>query len=35
MTAALHDGRPPSGEWTTDDLDALPDDGRRRELRRS
>ncbi|WP_343898461.1 hypothetical protein [Micromonospora gifhornensis] len=30
MTAALH--QPPSGEWTTDDLDALPDDGRRREL---
>ncbi|MBL6278416.1 Uma2 family endonuclease [Micromonospora fiedleri] len=32
MTAALHDDQPPSGEWTTDDLDALPDDGRRREL---
>lgn len=24
--------RPPAGEWTTDDLDALPEDGRRREL---
>ncbi|MER7167645.1 Uma2 family endonuclease [Micromonospora sp. NPDC000207] len=32
MTAALHDDCPPPGEWTTDDLDALPDDGRRREL---
>ncbi|SCL40656.1 hypothetical protein GA0074692_5910 [Micromonospora pallida] len=29
MTAALH---PPDGGWTTDDLDALSDDGRRREL---
>lgn len=32
MTAALHDDYPPPGEWTTDDLDALPDDGRRHEL---
>lgn len=32
MTAALHDDYPPPGEWTTDDLDALPDDGRRREI---
>jgi Uma2 family endonuclease len=31
MTAALTDP-PPSGEWTTDDLDSLPDDGLRREL---
>jgi Uma2 family endonuclease len=31
MTAALSD-RPPVGGWTTDDLDALPDDGVRREL---
>ncbi|SBT47959.1 Uma2 family endonuclease [Micromonospora auratinigra] len=30
MTAALHDEFPPPGEWTTDDLDRLPDDGRRR-----
>jgi Uma2 family endonuclease len=31
MTAALSD-RPPVGGWTTDDLDALPEDGVRREL---
>ncbi|GGM23511.1 MULTISPECIES: Uma2 family endonuclease [Micromonospora] len=31
MTAALS-SEPPEGGWTTDDLDALPDDGRRREL---
>ncbi len=31
MTAALSD-LPPPGGWTTDDLDALPDDGSRREL---
>jgi Uma2 family endonuclease len=31
MTAALND-IPPSGEWTTDDLDALTEDGLRREL---
>ncbi|SCF17291.1 Uma2 family endonuclease [Micromonospora mirobrigensis] len=30
MTAALHDEFPPPGEWTTDDLDRLPGDGRRR-----
>lgn len=32
MTAALSDTFPPAGEWTTEDLDAMPDDGRRREL---
>ncbi|RKN44285.1 Uma2 family endonuclease [Micromonospora endolithica] len=32
MTAALHGDYPPEGGWTTDDLDALPEDGRRREL---
>ena len=32
MTAALSDAYPPEGGWTTDDLDAMPDDGRRREL---
>lgn len=32
MTAALHGDYPPPGEWTTDDLDRLPDDGRRHEL---
>ena len=32
MTAALSDAYPPTGGWTTDDLDALPDDGHRREL---
>jgi Uma2 family endonuclease len=31
MTAAMSD-LPPAGGWTTDDLDALPDDGIRREL---
>ncbi|MFF5175248.1 Uma2 family endonuclease [Micromonospora sp. NPDC000089] len=32
MTAALESDHPQEREWTTDDLDALPDDGRRREL---
>lgn len=32
MTAALQSDYPPDGGWTTDDLDALPEDGRRREL---
>lgn len=32
MTAALSETFPPAGEWTTEDLDAMPDDGRRREL---
>lgn len=32
MTAALQSDYPPESEWTTDDLDALPEDGRRREL---
>ncbi|MEE6305713.1 hypothetical protein V1634_02540 [Plantactinospora veratri] len=32
MTAALNDPYPPAGGWTTDDLDAMPDDGHRREL---
>jgi len=32
MTAALSEVYPPPGGWTTDDLDNLPDDGRRREL---
>ncbi|AVT39162.1 Uma2 family endonuclease [Plantactinospora sp. BB1] len=32
MTAALNDPYPPTGGWTTDDLDAMPDDGHRREL---
>ena len=31
MTAALSAG-PPAGGWTTDDLEALPEDGLRREL---
>ncbi|MFI7578579.1 Uma2 family endonuclease [Micromonospora sp. NPDC049497] len=31
MTAALH-GYARPGEWTTDDLDAMPPDGRRREI---
>jgi Uma2 family endonuclease len=31
MTAAVSD-RPPADGWTTDDLDALPEDGVRREL---
>ncbi|MCG5444439.1 Uma2 family endonuclease [Micromonospora sp. NIE79] len=32
MTAALQSDYPPESGWTTDDLDALPEDGRRREL---
>jgi Uma2 family endonuclease len=32
MTAALSEIHPPPGGWTTDDLDALPEDGYRREL---
>ncbi|MFG1677245.1 Uma2 family endonuclease [Micromonospora sp. NPDC049282] len=32
MTAALESDHPQEREWTTDDLDALPEDGRRREL---
>jgi hypothetical protein len=32
MTAGLSDAYPPPGGWTTDDLDAMPDDGHRREL---
>ncbi|MBY8873969.1 Uma2 family endonuclease [Micromonospora sp. PLK6-60] len=32
MTAALESDHPPERAWTTDDLDALPEDGRRREL---
>jgi Uma2 family endonuclease len=32
MTAAPDDVYPPPDGWTTDDLDALPEDGRRREL---
>ncbi|RKN13241.1 Uma2 family endonuclease [Micromonospora musae] len=32
MTAALQSDYPPEGGWTTNDLDALPEDGRRREL---
>lgn len=32
MTAALDYDLPAPGDWTTDDLDALPEDGRRREL---
>ncbi|HEY2947807.1 MAG TPA: Uma2 family endonuclease [Micromonosporaceae bacterium] len=32
MTAALSEFRPPASGWTTNDLDALPDDGIRREL---
>lgn len=32
MTAVPQDALPPEGGWTTDDLDALPEDGRRREL---
>lgn len=32
MTAALSEFRPPASGWTTDDLDALPEDGIRREL---
>jgi Uma2 family endonuclease len=30
--AALSDTFPPAGKWTTEDLDAMPEDGRRREL---
>jgi Uma2 family endonuclease len=32
MTAALSELYPPSGGWTTDDLDELPEDGHRHEL---
>lgn len=32
MTSALSELYPPSGEWTTDDLDELPEDGHRYEL---
>ncbi|MEV4629133.1 hypothetical protein AB0J90_23015 [Micromonospora sp. NPDC049523] len=32
MASALSDAYPPTDGWTTDDLDALPDDGHRREL---
>ncbi|MEU5564023.1 Uma2 family endonuclease [Micromonospora musae] len=32
MIAALYGDQPPPGEWTTDDLDRLPEDGRRYEL---
>lgn len=32
MTAAPSDSFPPVGGWTTDDLDAMPEDGHRREL---
>ena len=32
MSVATDWDVPAPGEWTTDDLDALPDDGRRREL---
>ncbi|WP_089155285.1 Uma2 family endonuclease [Micromonospora sp. NBS 11-29] len=32
MTAALESDHPQEREWTTEDLDALPEDGRRREL---
>ncbi|WP_405091269.1 Uma2 family endonuclease [Micromonospora sp. NBC_01392] len=32
MTADLESLRPPVGGWTTDHLDLLPEDGRRREL---
>ena len=32
MSAELTEAFPPPGGWTTDDLDALPEDGRRREL---
>ncbi|WP_320066576.1 Uma2 family endonuclease [Micromonospora sp. RTGN7] len=32
MTAALQSDHPPEGGWTTDDLDGMPEDGRRREL---
>ncbi|MEV4841797.1 Uma2 family endonuclease [Micromonospora matsumotoense] len=32
MTAAWRSDQPPEGGWTTDHLDAWPEDGRRREL---
>jgi Uma2 family endonuclease len=32
MTAAMSDYLPPADGWTVDDLDAMPDDGVRREL---
>ncbi|GAA3758312.1 hypothetical protein [Micromonospora maritima] len=32
MTTDLESFRPPERAWTTDDLDLLPEDGRRREL---
>lgn len=32
MSVALENDPPASGDWTTDDLDAMPEDGRRREL---
>ena len=32
MSVAIDWDMPAPGEWTTDDLDALPDDGRRYEL---
>jgi Uma2 family endonuclease len=32
VSAELTEAFPPPGGWTTDDLDALPEDGRRREL---
>lgn len=32
MTVAMEMEMPAPGEWTTDDLDELPEDGRRREL---
>lgn len=32
MTTAPGALYPPAGGWTTDDLDAMPDDGHRREL---
>ena len=32
MTAVPTDYDPPGDGWTTDDLDQLPDDGRRREI---
>jgi Uma2 family endonuclease len=32
VTAALDYDLPASGDWTTDDLDALPEDGARREI---
>jgi len=32
VTAALSEDSPPVDGWTTDDLDELPEDGRRREL---